>query len=380
MRVIITNSARKFIGEAAHCLSLAKELSRRGHEPLLVVRRGFELERRAAAAGLPVLSLRFPGGFSLSGDISDVREFAAVANQFKPDVIHCHRGKDHWSATAAAKLIRRRIPVVRTRHVVVPVRDHFFNRWLFGAATARIICVSRKAEQTFPSKWGKVRAKIEVIHSAVDQECFRPDARDDRWRAEAGIMTGDRLIGLIARFQNIKGQHIFLEAAAVVAQRFPNTRFLLAGAGSSHKYEQARTLAAQLGIADRVLLRGWLENINCVIASLDVGVIASLGSEGSSRIAMEYMASGVPVVATAVGGIPDIIQNDKTGLLVQPGNASELADAICRVLATPDLAADLRDAALQRVRHYHTFDRWIADTTSVYQRAIDRARSPEPHA
>lgn len=367
--MLVLNSARKFIGEAAHCLALVRELEKRGHEAVLGVRAGYDVEKRANMSGQKTISFHFPGSFTPRLDLGDVRTLRRYIAENDPDVIHCHRGKDHWIAVAATLLKRYRRPIVRTRHVVVPVKNHALNRWLLCKKTHAILAVSDKAADSLSAF--ACRSQVKTIYSAVDTDRFRPDRRSDEWRKEVGCGPGSLLVGLIGRFQNIKGQHIFLEAASRVARTFPNARFLLSGAGPPHKIEHLQRQAERLGMSERVVLRNWIENIEVAVASLDIGVVASLGSEGSSRITFEYMASGVPVVATMVGGIPEILRGEKAGVLVEPGNPEALADALSQLLESEEQRRSLTASALALIHEKYTYDRWLDEILKVYQSVIE---------
>jgi len=362
------NSARKYIGEAAHCFSLATQLRARGHDTVLGVRHGFELEARALQARLPVLSLTLSSRFNPATDLKDLITLRAWLRDGAFDLVHCHRGKDHWLAAMTSAIL------VRTRHVVVPMGDHALNRWLLARRTSRIIAVSRKAAESLGTMLPSLAPKLDIIYSAVDADNFRPSRRSDDWRQHHGIRPENRLVGLIARIQNIKGQHVFLEAATKVRKIVPDVRFLIAGVGTENKLSGLRNRIAADGLADCIAVHGWCEDIETAIASLDCGVVASVGSEGSSRITFEYMASGVPVVATEVGGIPEILENGRTGLLVRPGDSDALASGIMRVLTDGALAAGLARNALNKVREQHTYERWIAETIGVYKAALQGSR------
>lgn len=378
MRVLILNSARKFIGEAAHCLDLARELLARGYEARLLLRRGYEVAQRAEAEGLPAQVLNFSSDFAPWADWQDLRQLKALVRTWQPDIIHCHRGKDHWLAAAARLASGGRFPpLVRTRHVTVPMAQHAANRWLMLGATARTIAVSRAAAASLGEIGRLLGDRLHIVYSAVDLARFSPAKRSEEFRRQLGINPGELLIGLIGRIQNIKGQRIFLEAARAIAQAFPATKFLIAGRGADYRFEALLRTAHELGIGDRVVLRGWLADVSVAIASLDVSVIASLGSEGSSRIGYESMASGVPLVATRVGCLPEIVRERETGLLVPPADARALAGALAELLAYPEEARTYARNALQRVRTFHNYDRWIAETVSVYEQALAYPRRCE---
>lgn len=379
LRIVIANSSRKWIGEAAHTFLLYQQLERRGHVPLLVVRENWDLEARARAADMRVVSLRFRSRFSPLADWHDIRQMARLIQEHAADVVHCHRGKDHWVAALAIALRGPRVPLIRTRHVVTPVSSNAFNRWLFGRATTRIIAVSRAAQASFAvanPRWFRrgLAPRMRVVHAGVDTGRFSPDRRSEAWRRKLGIDDTDVLIGLVGRFQRVKGQWEFLRSTGIIARDYPRAWFLLAGRGTDKKRQRYRHMAESLGIEDRIILLGELDDVAMVIASLDIGVAPSLGSEGSSRIVLELMASGRPIVASNVGGIPDLIEDGATGRLVAPGDVAALAATIRELLKSPELRRRLGDAGRWRAEEYFNLDRWVAQTEEVYREAMAARR------
>jgi glycosyltransferase involved in cell wall biosynthesis len=373
LRILIACSGRKWIGEAAHCFQLYEKLAETGHRPCLLVREGHELESRARDAEMDVVAMRYSSRFSLVGDWRDIRTMMRLIGG--ADLVHCHRGKDTWIAALALATMKSEVPLIRTRHVTVPVAPSVFNRWLYGRATARIIAVSSAARDSFRTigrRWfdRSLADRTRIVYSGVDTTRFSPDRRSESWRKSVDIEEGDILIGLIGRFQRVKGQWEFLRTSGIIARDFPRVRFLMSGRGSEDKRRRYRHMSEALGIDERLILLGEVDDIAAVIASLDIGVVASVGSEASSRIVLEYMATGRPIVATRVGGIPDLIEDGVTGRLVPPGDVALLRDAIVELLKSPRLRRSLAEAARTRAEEYFNLDRWVAETVAVYREAL----------
>jgi len=161
-----------------------------------------------------------------------------------------------------------------------------------------------------------------------------------------------------------KGQHIFLQAAARVNKQFPNARFVIIGAAlfGEEKYKQeVRRLPSQLGIEHLVEFTGFSANVDQAIAELDLVVHASTIGEPFGQVIIEGMAAGKPVVATNGGGVPEIVENGKTGILVPMGDVQAMADAICRILAEPTLAAGMGSRGRQRVADHFTFSKQLEE-------------------
>ena len=305
MKILMLNSARRWIGEAAHTLALAEGLEQRGHCVYLGVRHGHELEQRAAEKQFPrIVSLHFNSKFNPLTDISDLLKIRRLVRDEHIDLIHCHRGKDHWLAVLASRAMRHAPPLIRTRHVVTPAARHLINRWLYSFGTQGLIAVSRAAWNSL----GNLADSCphgKIIYSSVDSGKFRPELRSEEARQELGCRPDTILVGLIGRFQRVKGQRDFIRAAAMLKDRFPQMHFLMAGRGSDGHIRGLRGIAQQAGLeAERYTLLGILPDVARVMASLDIGVIASVGSEGSSRALLEYMGCALPCVATRVGGNP----------------------------------------------------------------------------
>jgi glycosyltransferase involved in cell wall biosynthesis len=375
LRLLLLNSARRWIGEAAHTIALAEGLRDRGHSVVLCVRKGHEMESRARERNLRVESLAFSSRFSPAADLSDWRRIRALLRTERIDLVHCHRGKDHWIASLARAPSACAPPLVRTRHVVTPVGGHPFNRWLYGRATQGLICVSQAARRSLDSLAGALDpARTRIIASAVDSALFSSVRRSAEARLRLGARDDEPLIGLIARIQRVKGQRYFLRAAAEVARRHPQARFLVAGRGSPSQFAALREFAQSAGLpADRLVLAGVLADLPAVMASLDVAVIASVGSEGSSRVALEAMASAVPLVATRVGGIPELVAHERQGLLVPPRDPQALAEGIGRLIADPSLRSSMGAEGRKSVEERFNLSRWLDETEAFYGEVLSRS-------
>ncbi|MCD6384962.1 glycosyltransferase family 4 protein [Candidatus Sumerlaeota bacterium] len=375
LNILIANSSRKWIGEAAHTLMLCQHLLKNGHRVWLACRRGWELEKRAHLIdNLQVIPLNMWSRFHPLYDLQDIIKLRDLITRNQIDIVHTHRGKDHWLAGVVMITLRSRPPLIRTRHVTVPLRQHILNKWLYKNYTDAVISVSRQAQKSLGNliKYFTPE-RSPVIYSAVDTELFSPAQRSAEFRRQLGLDPDDVLIGLVARFQHIKGQILFLNSAQRVLKEIhpdKKVKFLLTGRDAHRKKRKYKKLIHHIGIADNVILLDEVENIPEVVASLDIGVVASLGSEGSSRISLEYMASGVPIVASAVGGIPELLEDGKTALLVEPGNVEQLATAIMRLIRSPELRERLSQQGLERSRNFFTPLRFISETEQLYFRLL----------
>ncbi len=374
--ILQTNSARKWIGEAAHTLELTRGLAERGWPVKLLVRKGSPLAARARDTGVDMLELNFTSRFNPHLDLLDARLIARLAGTHPGGaVIHCHRGKDHWCAQAARSILGLSAPLIRSRHVVLPVGGGPVNRWLFRRVT-KVICVSEATRAGYLAS-GKLPATgLEVIHSGSgDLATFTPPSPQERAaaRAELGLTPNDRVAVLVGRLQRVKGHRVFLEAGAQVAKEVGNAFYLIVGGGKNQaEYE---TLLGEHGLAERARLLGRRDDVPRILAACDLGVVASLDSEGFSRAALEYMGSGLPVVATRVGALPEIVVEGETGLIVDPGDPAALAEAMKKVLADASTARAMGAAGRKRAEQVFSRDAWLAAHEAAYHNCpVESAR------
>lgn len=203
--------------------------------------------------------------------------------------------------------------------------------------------------------------KILVVRNGVDVESMP-------WAAPRDPVRRIGIVGNLTR--RVKRTDLFLEAAARVMKILPEITYHVIGDG--HLRGEFEDLARSLGIAESVVFTGRLDDVPGYLETLDVGVICS-DSEGLSNALLEYMLKGVATVATAVGGNPELVVHDETGLLVPPGNAEALAAAMVRLAGASELRKFLSRNARRRIEQTFSWERCVADHTQVYARQLEAA-------
>jgi glycosyltransferase involved in cell wall biosynthesis len=294
----------------------------------------------------------------------------------KPDIVHTHLFKSDLHGRLAARWTG--VPVViSTAHN----NDAWAKRaplgWLYGRTARladRIIAVSEEVRE-YQSKYTFVPSdKIVTIDNGVDLRRFDgQEAAGHAVRAEFGIASDTPLVGIIGRLTEQKDHATFLRAAGHIRAALPKTRFLVVGDGPLREnlIEQARSF----GLDGAVIFAGLRNDIPAVMAALDVLVFSSRW-EGLPVTLLEGMAAARPVVSTAVGGVPGVVGDGESALLVPPGMASVLADAIVRVLRDPALAHKLSVAARKRVREKYSLDSMLKRTLALYEELWRNVTNP----
>ena len=317
-------------GPAQHVIHLSAGLSRDRFESVLLSGREgpFEGDMRALAARLGVQPIAVPGLGRRLSPIDDLRSLVFLTRffrHFRPHIVHTHTAKAGTIGRLAARLSA--VPItVHTYH------GHVFHGYfstpmatLFLAierrlarSTSRLVTVSEAVKRDLERYRVGRPGQITVLLPGVDLDRFlRSDPRRGEFRRELGVDDRRPLVGIVGRVVPIKRHEDFMAASALVAARSPDALFLVIGDGDRRK--ALETLTRRWGLAQRVRFMGWRHDLDRIYADLDVVVVTS-ANEGSPVSLIEAMAAARPVVATAVGGVQDLVDHDVNGLLTPAGD------------------------------------------------------------
>jgi len=364
LRVVLANFHEGWGGQAAYVLVLARGLAALGHGVTVACPPGSALEARARGAGLAVFTAcRFRGGFRPVAFLREARALGRLLRGSGAEVVHTHGPQDCWRAALAGRPAHCRH--VRTKHNSYPVAAHPANLWLYRRGMDRLVVVAEALKPLL----GRILPpeRIEVLHAPVADRFFEP--RDGAaFRAELGIGPEAPLVGAVARLAPDKGQADVLRALAVLRGRFPGLLVVFAGDGPERPRLVA--LAAELGLAANARFLGERPDVPAITAALDVSVLASTGCDASSTVVKEALASGCPVVATAVGGIREIVEDGVTGRIVPPGEPAALAAALAEALADRGRARAMAAQGRQVMRERFSEAVFAERQVAIYRRAL----------
>lgn len=342
-------------GAEVHVLTLCRKLADRGHEVTAVCPRGRALTEELRSRGIKLWAPRTTGKFD---PVTLVRLAARLRRQ-RVDVLHTH-----LSTASLLGGISARLAGVATVATV-----HGLNRRTCFMYARRIIAVSHAVAQHLASQ-GVPESRVQVIYNGVELSRYHqpPDARP--LRNQLHIPSGDFLIGAVGRLGPEKGHSYLIEATALLVTResLP-VRLLIVGEGRN-RYALQQT-ARRCGIADRVLLPGFQRDVMPYQAALDVFCLPSL-KEGLSLSALEAMALGKPVIASRVGGTPEVVVDGETGLLVEPANPQALAQALTVLLRNPQRARRMGEAGRARVERLFDLERTVDQIEELYRELASR--------
>jgi glycosyltransferase involved in cell wall biosynthesis len=238
--------------------------------------------------------------------------------EFSADIVNAHSDHDHVTAALARRSLKDRPVLVRTDHK----RDSFSaglpSRLLLSRWTDGVVTFSPRAARRIERTFSIPRGRLLVVDPALDLSCWRPGPPAKDMRAAFGIPPAALVIGMVARFQAYRKTDRVIGAFARLTERHPDARLLLLGR-SSQMEESVHRPAHKLGVADRVVTPGYIrEGYRDALASMDVFVFMVPGSDGTARALREAMALGIPAVTADIGMLPEIVQANVSGLVVEP--------------------------------------------------------------
>lgn len=356
--VLHTEASLGLGGQELRILTEVRWLLAHGWDALIACQPGSRLYDEARAASLPVVTL----GMRRAVDAGGFRALRRLIRDRGVDLVHTHSSIDSWLAGLAARSLGR--PVVRSRHVSIPIP----HRRVLVYRLAHRVLTTGEAIRSIVANAGVPAEHIVSVPAGVDTARFHPGVSGGGVRAELGAGPTTKLVGLVANVRGSKGHNHFLEAARSVLAAEPATRFVIVGDGVG--FDEVRRRVADMGLGHDVIMTGFRRDIPEVMAALDVLVLPSTKSEATSQVIPQALAVGTPVVASAVGGIPELVRDGETGRLVPPADAAALAKAILDLLRDPAWAHALARVGRDLVLARYTVDAMMETTTRVYRELL----------
>ena len=366
MKIFLMTTHLEMGGIPIYVLELARVLKRRGHQPMVLSDSG-SLERRLASEGIPHIRIpcRTSSEFNPKLWFGALPTILRAIRRERPDLIHSHTRVTQVLGWASSSLMN--VPYVTTCHGLYRFRigRRYFRcwgKWVMAISNASMQRLVRQYRLAAPHQ-------VVLVENGIDADRFRrpPDpAEVERFRRANGL-NGGRMIGAIARLSPVKGLELLLKAAPPLLKEFPDLGVLLVGDGPAR--EGLVRLAYELGISDRVAICPSVEDTRVPLALLQA-FAAPAWREGFGLAIVEAMAAGVPVVATDAGGPGEIIEQGKSGLLIQPGDVSGLEKGLRSLLNDPDACRRMAEQGRLRAKERYDLERMVTQVEKVYDRAV----------
>jgi len=334
--------------EYSLALALAQKAAER--DVLFMARTGSYASKRAFKRGLQGVTFRGWRAYM---------QLMKLVSDFAPHIINAHTGSAHTLAVALNQFAPHRAAVIRTRADARPLSKKLFSNMLW------------KRTNGFMAANSQIMANFVQFGHPKVVSALVPQGIADKFQAER-LPKKDNVfrVAIVARLDPVKGHRVALEAFAILLKTHPDARLEIAGEDKNVSADQLKSFADRLGILRSVEFRAKVPNVFAYMSGFDVGLVPSLYSEAVSRSALEWLCCQTPVIASSVGGLPDIVSDGENGFLVPPGNAEKLAEALGKLASDADLARKMGAQARADYLAKHTPQVFEKAAYDLYEKAL----------
>lgn len=361
IKILHLNSEIYFRGGERQILYLIKWLSQWECKNYLACHPEGELMKNCPPNIAEIIPFKLKREISLKGAI----EVKKLIKRYSINIVHAHSSATATPALIGGKLAGK-VKIVLSRRVDFPITNNPLRRFKYEILPDAVIAISEKIRTTLIE--GGISPKIlTVIYSGVNAEQFKNIDCRAKTREYLGIRQDELVVGSIAHLAIHKGFPYLLSAMRIILEKIPNSRLLIVGTGEM--YESLKDQADRLKLKDRAIFTGFRRDIPELLSAMDCFVLAST-NEGLGTSILDAMASGLPVVATAVGGIPEIVKDGETGFLVPKENALALAEAIIKIFSSPELAKEMGNKGKRIVEEKFTDFQMASKTLNLYKKLL----------
>lgn len=369
MKIAHFESSMNWGGQELRIVEQTAWLNQHGYPTWIIARPGSKILEHAKADHLPVLELAMHGS-AHPGTFCQLRNFLKE-NQI--DILDCHGSRD--SAYGAYIKWLTDIAVVRSRHVTDPIKISGLRGFIWRYGHHVVVTTARKIKQMLSEQSLAKSDVIFVAPAGVDGDRFRPDIDATMLKTELGIPSDNLVIANVGMIRPDKGQIYFVKAAQALLQKGLPLTFVQIGEATAQTqdyYQKVQALAGdQLDKGIRFL--GYHADVENYLALADIVVISSIATEAQTRLVGQASLMKRNLIATTVGGLPEMITDGETGLLCLPESADALTGAIVRLVENSELAGNLREAAYLRAQKEMSFRHMMDVMLEVYRFACLKA-------
>lgn len=360
MKILHTEASPGWGGQEIRVLDESQGFIGRGHRVWLAARGDAQIVPAAKKRGIEVFELPFH-----RVSYKSVRGMIELLRKLEPDIVVTHSRNDTWIATLGILLGRAKAKLIRMRHVSIPVKPGFRNRWLYGRRAARVVTTGEAIRKHLIETLKLDPSHVISIPTGTDLSRYSSGDKAAA-RAKLGLPMDKTLIGMVATLRSWKGHRFLIDALR--DPRLDGALAVLVGDGPQD--ENLLQQVAERGLKERVIFAGRREDVQDWLRAFDVFALPSTGNEGIPQALMQAMAAAVPVVTTPVGAIPELVTDRESGLLVQPENPEALAAGIAALLNDKELAKKLGAAGRMVVERKHTKEAMLDAMEDVFKKAI----------
>lgn len=361
LHILHTESSLGLGGQEFRILNECLGMQDRGYEIFLVGQPESQLMKRAQQSGIMFLPLRM----NRLNWVFLIISFLKIIKHYNIDIISTHGSIDSWTASIAGRLSKQKPLIIRNRHKTVPIANTLRHRILYHKLPHVVVTTGEKLRKDLIEKNGIKESCVYSIPTGVNLSIFYPRQPDINLKKTVGINSEDKVIGTIAFLRDYKGVADFLRAAKLLHEKRKDLKFLVIGEGPEK--DLVSQTVRDLNLQHCVFLLGFREDIPNLLSIMDIVVLSSLNAEGVPQVLTQAFAMERGVVATQVGGIPEIVRHRETGILVNPGDPGEMALAINEVLQDELFRRELGKAGRKLIVQKYGLTEMLNQTINLYE-------------
>ncbi|MEW6302176.1 MAG: glycosyltransferase family 4 protein [Verrucomicrobiota bacterium] len=350
-------------GQEIRVFTEMQAMRARGHRVLLCAPAQSKIFEKAGEAGFTVFPIH-DGKLRFAGT---VLRLASLFRREKVQIVNPHSSRDGWLAGLAGRLAG--VPlIIRSRHIEVDYPSRLLSRIAYHHLPHHVFTTSQRISEGLIQALSLAPSRVTCVPTGIDLRKFNPDAVTATLHAELKLPRETPLVAMISVLRSWKGHDFLLAAAKQVIAVKPQPHFVIAGEGPRRAWIEQQIREG--GLEKHVTLLGHRDDVPNLLASAQVVVLPSTAHEGIPQIILQAQAMGKAVIGTTIGGIPEVVTDGQTGLLVAPSDAGALAQAILRLLGDEVLAFRLGLNARQVAREEYGLDRMCERLEAVYARRL----------
>lgn len=366
-------TSRSWGGMEMSMATISGKLRDRGHDVHPVCYTNSRIHQR-------LLGMDFePVTLDLWGKFHPFKAFwlSRYINKHAIDIVHTDYSRDLFTLVPALKWSKP-TPLVLHKHVgTIRPKNLPVHPFLYGNVDF-VIAISKVIERNLLATHPLRPEQVGIIHHGIDLNRFVPDPeRRDRLRVELGIGDHELLVGIVGRLQEAKGHLQFLEVAKRILPDFPDTRFVMVGEATRGEDEEANAILDRIekaGLRDRMILTGYRDDVPDLLGAMDLFLFPT-HSEAFGLVIVEAMAMGTPVVSADCDGVPDIVEDGRTGLLVSPTDVEGLTAAVADLLGDEQKRRIFGKAGRERAEALFSEEKMCGELERLYHRLMAQYQS-----
>ncbi|ABC27936.1 Glycosyltransferase [Hahella chejuensis KCTC 2396] len=326
LNILHTESSCGWGGQELRILGESEGFIAEGHKVTIVCPEHAPIYAAAQKRGIPV--------FPVPIERKNIKGLLAAYRWLKsnpPMIINTHSSTDSWLFTLASRWLSKRPAVVRSRHVSAPVHDNWPTTWLYAKGADYIVTTGDALRDYLTCQARFAKQKVVSIPTGLEINKYPPAEDKGRAKTLLGLPVDRPVIGKVAIMRDWKGHRYLVDAFAELLKSGKSAHLLLVGGGE--EFENVQKQIADLGIGEHVTLTGTVDNVLDYLHAMDLFVLASYDNEGVPQSIMQAMLTGLPIVATDVGSVREIVVENKTGLMAPPKNVQAMTDAMRQMVS-----------------------------------------------